>query len=94
VPQGTELQDSMLRFRKQVELAFSHESNQLDSLIHKKVPVRTTERVQSFFIMRDMFRLIKRMIRRVSAALLPKDHAEKIKKLQKMQIEQLSLLAS
>lgn len=95
VPQGTGIQDSMLRFRKQVELAFAHESNQLDSVMrHKKVPVRTTERVQSFFIMRDMFRLIERIIKHVRATCLPKDHVEKMKKLQMMQAEQLSLLAS
>lgn len=46
VPQGSELQDKMLNFRKQVELSFAHESNQLDSVMrHKKVPVKTTKRV-------------------------------------------------
>jgi hypothetical protein len=64
----------MLRFRKQVELAFAHESNQLDSVMrHKKVPVRTTERVQTFFIMRDTFRLIERIIKHVRATRLPTD---------------------
>ena len=92
VPQGSELQDQMLRFRKQVELAFAQESNQLDSVMrHKKVPVKTTERVESFFIMRDLFRLIERMIKHVRATVLPKDHVEKILDLQRMQVEQLSL---
>ncbi|WP_040981186.1 hypothetical protein [Oceanobacillus jeddahense] len=81
----------MLRFRKQVELAFSHESNQLGSVLrHKKGPVKTTEKVQSFFIMRDTFRLIQRIIQHVRQKVLPKNHEEKIKKLQKQQIEQLS----
>lgn len=92
VPQSTELQDHMLRFRKQVELAFAHESNQLDSVMrHKKVPVKTTEKVQSFFIMRDTFRLIERIIKHVRATLLPKNHVEKIKELQMQQVEQIAL---
>lgn len=92
VPQGSNLQDHMLDFRKQVELAFAHESNQLDSVLrHKKVPVRTTKRVQSFFIMRDMFRLIERIIKHVRDTILPPDHVEKIKELQLTQVEQLSL---
>ncbi|MDC3418457.1 transposase [Aquibacillus salsiterrae] len=92
VPQGSELQDEMLRFRKQVELAFAHESNQLDSVLrHKKVPVKTTEKVQSFFIMRDIFRLIKRIIKHVRATVWPSNHVEKIKGLQRQQVEQISL---
>src|SRR5699024_7915089 len=92
VPQSTKLQDEMLHFRKQVELAFAHESNQLDSVMrHKKVPVKSTERVQSFFIMRDMFRLIERIIKHVRAKILPKDHVEKIKELQMQQVEQIAL---
>lgn len=44
VPQGSLLQEHMLDFRKQVELAFAQESNQLTSVMkHKKVPIRTTE---------------------------------------------------
>ncbi|MEC0094198.1 hypothetical protein [Paenibacillus macquariensis] len=57
------LQEYMLNFRKQVELAFAQESNQLTSVMkHKKVPVRTTKRVEKWFILRDAFRLIERMI--------------------------------
>ncbi len=92
VPQGSSVQENMLRFRKQVELAFAHESNQLDSVLrHKKVPVKTTEKVQSFFIMRDTFRLIERIIMHVRETVLPKDHVEKIKELQLRQVEQFSL---
>ena len=92
VPQGSELQERMLNFRKQVELSFAHESNQLDSVMrHKKVPVKTTKRVQSFFIMRDLFRLIQRMIKHIRDTVLPENHVEAIRELQEMQVEQLSL---
>lgn len=92
VPQGSELQNQILRFRKQVELAFAHESNQLDSVMrHKKVPVRTKEKVQSFFIMKDIFRLIERMIKHIRTTVMPKDYVENIQKLQRLQVEQLSL---
>ncbi|WP_269412279.1 hypothetical protein [Lentibacillus daqui] len=41
--------------------------------------------------MRDIFRLIERMIKHVRETVLPKDHVEKIKELHKQQIEQMSL---
>lgn len=92
VPRGSELQHRILHFRKQVELAFAHESNQLDSVMrHKKVPVKTTDKVQSFFIMRDLYRLIERMIKHARDTILPVDHVEKIKQLQQRQIEQVAL---
>ena len=82
----------MLNFRKQVELSFGHESNQLDSVMrHKKVPVKTTKRVQPFFIMRDLFRLIQRMIKHIRDTVLPENHVEAIRELQEIQVEQLSL---
>lgn len=92
VPQGSQLQDYMLKFRKQVELAFAQESNQLTSVMkHKKVPVRRTERVATWLILRDTFQLIKRMIQHVRTTILPANHVEKIRRLQQIQIEQLSL---
>lgn len=92
VPQGSELQEQMLKFRKQVELAFAQESNQLTSVMkHKKVPVRTTKRVEKWFILRDAFRLIERMIAHVRETVLPPNHVAVIKKLQEIQVEQLSL---
>jgi hypothetical protein len=92
VPQGSELQNAMLHFRKQVELGFAHESNQLDSVLrHKKVPVKTTVKVQAFFIMRDTFQLIKRMINHVRETILPENHVENIKALQMQLVEQFSL---
>jgi hypothetical protein len=92
VPQGSMLQEQMLNFRKQVELAFAQESNQLTSVMkHKKVPVRTTKRVEKWFILRDAFRLIERMIAHVRETVLPPNHVANMKKLQEIQVEQISL---
>ena len=44
------VQEFMMTFRKQVELAFAQESKQLTSVMkHKKVPVRKTKRVEKWF---------------------------------------------
>jgi hypothetical protein len=84
----------MLNLRKQVELAFAQESNQLTSVMkHKKVPVRTTNRVEKWFILRDAFRLIERMIQHLRATVLPPNHLTTLKKLQEIQVEQISLHA-
>ncbi|HML85544.1 MAG TPA: transposase [Bacteroidales bacterium] len=92
VPQGSRLQQHMLNFRKQVELAFAQESNQLTSVMkHKKVPVRTTKRVEKWFILRDAFRLIERMIAHVRETVLPRNYVAQLKKLQEIQVEQFSL---
>lgn len=92
VPQDSTLQTYMLKFRKQVELAFAQESNQLTSVMkHKKVPVRTTERVEKWFILRDTFRLLERMIQHVRATILPPNYVSNLKRLQEVQVEQLSL---
>ncbi|MCY0886869.1 MAG: hypothetical protein OWQ59_00195, partial [Alicyclobacillaceae bacterium] len=69
-------------FRKQVELAFAQESNQLTSVMkHKKVPVREIKRVEKWFILRDAFRLVGRMIQHIRATVLPQDHVVNIKKM-------------
>ena len=87
VPQGSYLQEEMMRFRKQVELAFAQESNQLTSVMkHKKVPVRTTSRVQTWFILRDTFRLIQCMIQHIRTTKLSPDYIPKLKQLQKLEI--------
>jgi hypothetical protein len=92
VPQDSQLQMYMLKFRKQVELGFAQESNQLTSVMkHKKVPIRTTKRVEKWFILRDAFRLIQRMIAHVRVTVLPSNHVATIKKMQEIQVEQLSL---
>ncbi|WP_040681089.1 hypothetical protein, partial [Paenisporosarcina sp. TG20] len=92
VPQDSSLQKRMLKYRKQVELAFAQESNQLTSVMkHKKVPLRTTERVEKWFILRDAFRLIQRMIAHIQVTILPKNHMATIEKLAKVQVEQISL---
>lgn len=86
------LQEHMLMFRKQVELAFAQESNQLTSLMkHKKVPVRTTKRVEKWFILRDAFRFIERMIAHVRETVLPPNHVTTLKKWQEIQVEQILL---
>ena len=92
VPQDSLLQGQMLKFRKQVELAFAQESNQLTSVMkHKKVPVRTTKRVEKWFILRDAFRLVQRMISHVRETILPENHVEKLKRMQEIQVVQISL---
>ncbi|MEK4345129.1 transposase [Paenibacillus sp. FSL P4-0184] len=92
VPQGSALQEHMMGFRKQVELAFAQESNPLTSVMkHKKVPVRTTERVEKWFILRDAFRLVERMIAHVRQTVLPVQHVAAMKKLQEIHVEQISL---
>lgn len=92
VPQESLLQKHMLNYRKQVELAFAQESNQLTSVMkHKKVPIRTTKRVEKWFILRDAFRLIQRMIMHVQETVLPPNHKVAIEKLQEIQVEQISL---
>ena len=85
------VQESMLTFRKQVDLAFAQESNQLTSVKkHKKVTVRETKRVEKWYFLRDAFRLVQRMIQHVRATILPPDHAANIKKLEEIQVEQVS----
>lgn len=41
---------------------------------HKKVPIRTTERVKKWFILRDALRLIEGMIQHVRATILSPNH--------------------
>ncbi len=92
MPQDSVLQEGMLKFRKQVELVFEQESHQLTSVMkHKKVPVRTTVRVEKWFILSDAFRLIERMIKHVRVIVMPVNHVANIKRQQEMQVEQLSL---
>jgi len=92
VPQDSMLQESMMAFRKQVELAFAQESNQLTSVMkHKKVPVCETKRVEKWFILRDAFRLVERMIQHLRATVLPPHHVANIKKMEEIQAEQLLL---
>lgn len=86
------LQEHMLNLRKQVELAFAQESNQLTSgMKYKKVTVRTTKRVEKWIILRNAFRLIERMIQHLRATILSPNHVTTLKKLQEIQVEQISL---
>ena len=62
VPQGSKLQQEMLKFRKQSELNFALESNLLDGVFrHKKLPVRTIDRVEPYLKLADICRLIEGM---------------------------------
>lgn len=92
VPQNSLLQKKMMTFRKQVELAFAQESNQLTSVMkHKKVPVRSTERVQVWFVLRDTFQLIQRMLAFIREEVRSAAHYERIDHLQSMQVEKFAL---
>lgn len=92
VPQGTELHAHMLDFRRQIELSFAQESNGLTTVMkHKKVPVRTKKRVQSFFTMQDIFSLMEMRIDHIRETMLPADHVERITQMYKEQTEQLLL---
>ena len=62
VPQGSKLQQRMLRFRKQSELNFALEANLLDGVFrHKKLPIRHIGRVETYLKLADVCRLIEGM---------------------------------
>lgn len=89
IPQGTQLHQAMQKFRKQVELNFAQESNWIDKKMrHKKLPVRRLERVQTFAIMADMFRLIKLMLNHIRKTKIPKDRDAWLSKAQDQQLMQ------
>ena len=59
VPQGSNLQEALLKFRKQSELNFALEANLLDSVFrHKKLPIRRIKRVEIYLKLADICRLI------------------------------------
>lgn len=92
VPQGTELHAQMLDFRRHIELSFGQESNQLTTVMkHKKVPVRTKKRVQSFFSMQDIFSLMEARLDHIRATKLPEDHIAQLTQMYTEQTEQLQL---
>lgn len=92
VPQGSELHTQMLDFRRQIELSFAQESNELTTVMkHKKVPVRTNKRVQTFFTMQDIFHLMEARIDHIRETMLPDDHVERITQMYTEQTEQLQL---
>ena len=60
VPQGSKLQQRLLRFRKQSELNFALEANLLDGVFrHKKLPIRHIGRVETYLKLADVCRLIE-----------------------------------
>ncbi|RIV16617.1 hypothetical protein D2Q93_16850 [Alicyclobacillaceae bacterium I2511] len=92
VPQDTAPHKQMLHFRKQIELSFAIESNKLTTVMkHKKVPVKGTDRVQSFFAMQDMSTLITAQLAHIQETQLPKEHEEILAQMCREQYEQLML---
>jgi hypothetical protein len=74
IPHGTEIHEAMLNFRRQVELQYAQESNQVDSVLrHKKVPFRGLSRVRIFAVIADIARLVQAMLRFCADRDRPKD---------------------
>jgi transposase len=89
VPQGTRLHKEMQNFRKQAELNFAQESNDLDhKMRHKKLPVRGLARVQIFAVMADIFRLIKLMLNYCREKFVPENRDALLIEAQKKQFIQ------
>jgi hypothetical protein len=82
VGQGSELQERMLRFRKQSELNFALEANLLDNVLHhRKLTVRGIKRAEIFLKMADIFRLVKGMLNHAEEYFVPKGRADLLRKL-------------
>lgn len=63
IPQGSAIQDALVKFRKQSELNFAIESNRLDSKFdHSKIPVKKIPNVDVYMRLADIFRLAKMLI--------------------------------
>jgi hypothetical protein len=76
IGQGSELQERMLRFRKQSELNFALEANLLDNVLHhKKLTVRGVKITEIFLKMADIFRLVKGMLHHAEEFFVPKGRA-------------------
>ena len=82
IGQGSELQERMLRFRKQSELNFALEANMLDHVLHhKKLTVRSIERVTLYLKLFDVFRLIQGMLHHAEEYLVPKGRSVLLRRL-------------
>jgi hypothetical protein len=82
IGQGSELQERMLRFRKQSELNFALESNLLDNVLHhKKLTVRGIKRVEIYLKMADIFRLVKGMLQHAEKCFVPEGRADLLRRL-------------
>lgn len=82
VPQNSDLQKELLKFRKQSELNFALESNMLDRVFqHNKIPVKGASRVETYLRLADLFRLVLGMIHHLIEHCMPKDQIKQIHRL-------------
>jgi hypothetical protein len=82
IGQGSELQERMLRFRKQSELNFALESNLLDNVLHhKKLTVRGIKRVEIYLKLADIFRLVKGMLKHAEKHIVPEGRSALLRRL-------------
>ncbi len=82
IGQGSELQERMLRFRKQSELNFALESNLLDNVLHhKKLTIRGIKRVETYLKMADIFRLVKGMLHHAEEYFVSKGRSALLRRL-------------
>lgn len=87
VPQGSKLQQEMLRFRKQSELNFALESNLLDGVFrHKKLPVRSINRVETYLKLADICRLIEGMRNHCHEMYVSKEQTEMLRQMAEKEI--------
>jgi len=93
IGQCSELQERMLRFRKQSELNFALEANLLDNVLHhKKLTVRGIKRAEIFLKMADIFRLVKGMLQHAEEFFVPTGRATLLRKLAEQAIYDRTIL--
>lgn len=82
IGQKSELQERMLKFRKQSELNFAIESNLLDNVMnHNKLTIRGIKRVEIFLKLADISRLITGMLHHAEEYFVPQGRAALLRKL-------------
>jgi hypothetical protein len=82
IGQGSELQERMLRFRKQSELNFALEANLLDNVLHhKKLTVRGIKKVEIYLKLSDVFRLIIGMLHHAEEYFVPQGRSALLRRL-------------
>jgi len=87
VPQGSNLQQEMLKFRKQSELNFALEANLLDGVFrHKKLPVRNINRVQTYLKLADICRLIAGMRNHCNEKYVSEEQTEMLRQMAEEEI--------
>jgi len=82
IGQNSELQERMLRFRKQSELNFALEANLLDNVLHhKKLTIRSIKKVEIYLKLVDVFRLVIGMLHHAEKYFVPDGRADLLRKL-------------